>query len=281
MWWLLYSAMFCGSLALLLLYRNQDSLLYYPDQPPGMRKNIIPASEFGLDRYLEEVFFETVDKVKLWAYLVRRPYSKEAPTILFFHGNAGNISHRLPNVRQLWDKVQCNVFIVEYRGYGKSEGAPSEAGLKLDAQAALEYLLKRDDIDPKKIILFGRSLGGAVAAHVCLKNEDKVKALIIENTFTSVPEMVSVVFPVLSYAKALSTNKWDTKEIIPHISVPILFLTGEKDELVPASHMTDLYNAATSSKRRKMCSFSDGSHMNTWTQPQYYENFKNFVDNLF
>jgi len=119
----------------------------------------------------------------------------KVPTLLFFHGNAGNISHRLDHVIKLREKMDCNVFLVSYRGYGKSDGTPSEIGLTLDAQTALNHLINRHDIDTKKIIIFGASLGAAVGINLITNNPDKVAGLIIENTFTSIEEMMKLVFP--------------------------------------------------------------------------------------
>ena len=105
------------------------------------------------------------DGTQLHLFLVKQPgeQSKKVPTVLYFHGNAGNIGHRLLNVQGLYTSIGCNVALVEYRGYGRSEGSPSEEGLYMDAQAALDFLLTRQDIATDKIVVFGRSLGGAVA----------------------------------------------------------------------------------------------------------------------
>jgi len=267
-------------LAALGLYYYQDYLLYYPDTPAGARLNFVDPVDYGLGRIFEEVFFETTDKVHIWAWFFKVPKSTSRPTILFFHGNAGNISHRLPNIAQMIYHLNCNVMIVSYRGYGKSTGFPSEEGIKKDAQAALEYLLTRTDIDKNQIILFGRSLGGAVASYLCSKNQDKIKGLIIENTFLSIPDMISVVFPALSSFKFLATNKWETKHLISNIKVPILFLTGAKDELVPAFHMKQLFTDAASSKNKEIFVFPEGQHMNTWNQPNYYPRLKDFLEKL-
>ena len=107
----------------------------------------------------------TKDNVKLHAWFVKASANpKNCRTMIFFHGNAGNVGSRLPNISVIIREMNCNVLILAYRGYGNSEGTPSELGLKLDAEATLEYAIKREDIDPKRIFVFGRSLGGAVAA---------------------------------------------------------------------------------------------------------------------
>ena len=112
----------------------------------------------------EDVSIITKDKVKLHAWLVKANSNcKRFKTIIFFHGNAGNVGSRLPNINLLVNHLNANILILAYRGFGDSEGTPSENGLKLDAEATLEYLLSRDDIDKDRIFIFGRSLGGAVA----------------------------------------------------------------------------------------------------------------------
>lgn len=139
------------------MYRAGDQLLYYPEIPPNSRI-FVPAPN-TVDLPFENVFIKSIDSTKLHAYFIPQPQAHQCPTILFFHGNAGNIGHRLPNARGLFKHLQANILMVEYRGYGLSEGTPSESGLYKDAQAALNYLLNREDIDHRRIIVFGRSLG--------------------------------------------------------------------------------------------------------------------------
>ncbi|KAI5306073.1 hypothetical protein KEM55_008736, partial [Ascosphaera atra] len=107
-----------------------------------------------------------------------------------FHGNAGNIGHRVPIAEALAYNLACNVFMVEYRGYGASTGTPDEKGIKIDAQAALDYLLSREDLKDTKLVVYGQSLGGAVSTWLSVKNPDKVAAVVLENTFLSLRKMV-------------------------------------------------------------------------------------------
>ena len=145
-------------------------MLYHPSGPePKYRypKNM-PAgyrspSESGMA--FEDCEIITKDKVKLHAWFVKANanYPKLCRTLIFFHGNAGNVGSRLPNIELLVKELNTNVLILAFRGYGDSEGTPSEEGLKLDAEATLEFALNRNDIDKDRIFVFGRSLGGAVA----------------------------------------------------------------------------------------------------------------------
>lgn len=140
-----------------IVYHAGDKMLYHPDNPPNSRI-FVPAPSI-LSLPFESVHFKSLDSTKLHGYLVLQPQPLECLTVLFFHGNAGNIGHRLPNVKGLFKHLHANVFLVEYRGYGLSDGCPSESGLYKDAQAALNYLVSRQDIDHSRIIVFGRSLG--------------------------------------------------------------------------------------------------------------------------
>ena len=118
----------------------------------------------------EDVWINTRDKIRIHGWLVKIKKNADlAKTVIFFHGNAGNIGARLPNIYLLVKELNCNVFIIDYRGYGKSEGTPNEPGIKLDAQATLKYLKTRDDINQDMIFVFGRSLGGAVAIELCMQ----------------------------------------------------------------------------------------------------------------
>lgn len=132
-------------------------MLYYPEVPTNSRLFVPAPNTFGLP--FENVYFKSLDSTKLHAYFILQPQPHQCKTILFFHGNAGNIGHRLPNAKGLFKHLQANIFLVEYRGYGLSEGVPSESGLYKDAQAALNYLQGRQDIDQRQIVVFGRSLG--------------------------------------------------------------------------------------------------------------------------
>jgi hypothetical protein len=151
------------------LYLFQNHIIYLPIVP-GMSR--YPSSNpIGYrspsDRQIpyEEATLETEDGVKLSSWLLYQNERKKVPTIVFFHENAGNIGYRLDFFEQLYKKLGVNVLAVSYRGYGDSEGSPSEAGIQKDAAAILEYAFTKAQIDNSQIILFGRSLGGAVAIY--------------------------------------------------------------------------------------------------------------------
>ena len=190
----------------------------------------------------EDVYFDTEDKKRLHGWFF--PLEGDAPVILFCHGNAGNISHRLENVKFLLDR-QLQVFIFDYRGYGKSSGSPSEMGLYQDGLAAYDFIVNRKGISPQKIVPFGRSLGASVAIEISLRRE--VKSLILESAFTSTKEMAKTMFLFGLFSPLLPAHYNNLKKIT-RVNVPKLIIHGEDDEIVPFKMGEQLYNTAQSPK---------------------------------
>lgn len=252
----------------------QNKLLYHPQLPglPFKRTSENPRpydSPASWKIEYEEVRLRTADGVGLHGWFLKAPRRVDygtAPTIVFFHANAGNIGFRLPNLDALVNKLEANVFIFDYRGYGDSdEVAIEEEGLKLDADAAMAYVAGRADIDRRKVFLFGRSLGGAVAIHTATKHGHLVAGLILESTFTSISDIVDHVFPVLSHIKWLVLNiKWASVDAIPHLPHPMLFIGGARDALVPLPMLKRLVAAATSSVDKELMVVEDGDHNDTF-----------------
>ena len=150
-------------------------------------------SQFGLSDY-EDIRYPTPDGETLSAFLIR-PVTKVSAknlTVLMFHGNAGNIGHRVPIAKILAEHAGCNVFMAEYRGYGLSTGTPNEKGLTIDAQTALDYIRQHKDLENTKIVVYGQSLGGAVAIPLVASNQKDgdITGLILENTFTSMRKLI-------------------------------------------------------------------------------------------
>lgn len=190
----------------------------------------------------KEVFFNTEDGQKLHGWLF--PLPGKSPLILFFHGNAGNISHRLDNVRRLLDQG-LPVFIFDYRGYGRSTGRPSEKGLYRDGITAYDHLVRKEQVTPENIVLFGRSLGAAVAVDIALKRE--VRALILESAFTSTKDMAKTMFLFRLLAPVLPPNYNNLKKIV-RIDVPKLIVHGTEDHIVPYSMGKKLFDASKAPK---------------------------------
>ena len=236
MFWLIIgiiTALYLGLTLILFLF--QSFLVYFPTK--GL---ITTPAAIGLD--YEPVQFETADGLKLSGWFV--PAENSANVLLFFHGNAGNISHRLASIEQ-FHRLGLNVLIIDYRGYGQSEGRPSEAGTYLDAEAAWRYLVDTKGYRPEQIIIFGRSLGGAVAAW--LAQQHPPRALILESTFTSVPDMGARQFPFLP-VRTLARINYNTQARLPHIQVPLLIAHSPADEVIPYSHGRQLFEVANEPK---------------------------------
>ncbi|KAK7457113.1 bem46 protein, variant, variant 2 [Stygiomarasmius scandens] len=138
-------------------------------------------------------------------------YMARRPTVIMFHGNGGNVGHRIPLGMMFQQFMRCNVLMVSYRGYGNSEGAPSERGFQMDAQAALDFVLHDPRFGKTPIILYGQSIGGAVSIDLASRNPDKIESLILENTFTSLPALVPHVLPLLSPFTFLCHQKWESE----------------------------------------------------------------------
>jgi len=226
---------FLGVLFCLLYPSIEDFFVFFPDRP----FRATPA-DWGLN--VEEVSFEAEDGMRLHGWFFS--LDNNAPIILFSHGNAGNISHRLENVKLLLDQG-LRVFIYDYRGYGRSRGRPSEKGIYQDGLAAYDYLIRRKRISPDSIISFGRSLGAAAAIEIAMRRE--VRSLIIESAFTSTRDMAKQMFPFQLLWPALPANYNNLKKI-KSIYVPKFIIHGEADELVPFSMGQRLYGAAPAPK---------------------------------
>ena len=241
----------------------------------------------------EEHRIECSDGVQIHSWLllgdVKASKTKSLPTIIYFHGNAGNIGLHIPSALQMAVQLErkVNILLVEYRGYGDSDNVPpSEAGLKLDAEAAIEFCLKHNKIDSSKLFLFGRSLGGAVAFHlaqVCYQKSIPIAGIIVENTFLSISAMVDSLMPkIIVLLKPLVLRmKWDSESIVPTLkNIPVLYLSGSKDELVPPHHMSKLYQLSKQHTENVRIHFvEDGTHNDTWMrggQP-YWEAIRDFV----
>jgi fermentation-respiration switch protein FrsA (DUF1100 family) len=221
-----------------LLYFKQKALIYPANIPADSRNKVYRPSEFGFYDF-EELVIPTRDGQKLSAFYIRGPRNHtpaSSTTILMFHGNAGNIGHRLPIASKILQYTGCNVFMLEYRGYGLSTGEPGEAGLNIDAQTALEYLRNRAETSSHKIIVYGQSLGGAVAIKLVAANQEGsgIVGLVLENTFLSMRKLIPSVLPPAKYFSLLCHQVWPSDSIIPAIkNIPMLFLSGLQDEIVP------------------------------------------------
>ena len=172
---------------------NVTSELIYPRAfPPDARTNVPRPSQFGLTDY-EELFIPTPDGESLSAFYIR-PNKQHARnvTVLMFHGNAGNIGYRLPIAKIITNELRCNVLLLQYRGYGLSSGNPNEKGLMIDAQTGLDYIRERSELRGTRVVIYGQSIGGAVAIGLASRNQKQgdIAGVILENTFTSIRKLI-------------------------------------------------------------------------------------------
>ncbi len=218
------------------MWAFQSSFIYFPS--PHMQGD---PGLIGLE-YTDE-HMTTEDGVELHGWFV--PSSEKRPVVLFCHGNAGNISGRLEMIRLLHE-IDLNVFIFDYRGYGKSAGAPSEEGTYLDADAAWEHLVKKRGFSPDRILVFGRSLGSAVVSHLAAR--ERPGAVVLMSAFTSIPQEGQEVYPWLP-VKLLSRFSYPTLDNVKKISSPIMVIHGRNDEIISFAHGEKIFAAANEPRR--------------------------------
>lgn len=234
--WEIFKVLITGSAvfyAAVLLYFGlfQTRLIYFPS-----RDMTAGPADIGLD--YEDVFFKSADGLILHGWFV--PAQKVRGTLLFCHGNAGNISGRLESLA-IFNELGLNVFLFDYRNYGRSEGRVSEKGTYLDAAAAWKYLLNDRKIPAEDIIVFGRSLGAAIACHTARGNTPGT--LIMESAFTSIKDIGAELYPYLP-VKLLARFEYNTKEYIRGVKCPILIIHSRDDEMMPFRHSRQLFEIA-------------------------------------
>ena len=220
----------------LVVYLNQAKLIFFPD--PTV---LFTPNNAGLE--FQEHWIETSDGERLHAWWLPA-VQEDAPSILFFHGNAGNISHRMDSLK-LFHELGLSTLIIDYRGYGLSSGRPSEAGTYQDAQAAYDYLQKHLGIPAQRMIIFGRSLGGAVASW--LASHNACAGTILESSFLSIPAMGQEIYPWLPI-QWLSRIDYDNAARMPKLKCPVLVIHSRDDELIPFRHGQQLHELGSDPK---------------------------------
>ena len=221
-----------------LLFVMQERMVFLPNLP-GRTLEATPQ-RLGLE--YDDVFFAAEDGVVLHGWYVHARQSRG--TILFFHGNAGNISHRLDSIA-IFVALGLDVFIIDYRGYGQSEGKAGERGTYRDAAAAWRHLVSERDLNPAGIVIFGRSLGGAVAAS--LASETRAAALIVESGFTSAEDMAGRLYPFMP-VRLLTRLRYPVADYVAQNRNPVLIVHSREDEIVPFDMGQSLYRAASAPK---------------------------------
>lgn len=220
----------------ILLFLMQSRVLYQP----SLRYDYDPA-DYGL-KY-EALTLTTRDGVSLAAWFV--PAESAERTVLFCHGNAGNISHRLDTLK-MFHELGLNCLIVDYRGYGKSTGRPTEMGTKIDILAGFQWLIEKKGVRPEAIILFGRSLGGSIAAMIA--KDVNPGALVLESTFTSFDDVGVFYYPWLPM-RLFSRFDYNTREAVRQVTCPVLIIHSPDDEIIPYKFGQQIFAAANEPKK--------------------------------
>jgi len=249
----------------IIVFLLQPGMLFYPYEE-------LESTPADWELAYEDVVITTSDAVKLHGWYL--PVKESRQVVLFFHGNAGNISHRGESLA-IFNSIGVNVLIVDYRGYGKSEGSASEEGLYCDAMAAWQYLITMG-FKPGDIIIFGRSLGGAVATH--LATQVKPRALILESTFTSTRDMIDRMMPFASRFVYMRYS-FNTEEAIKQVTSPVLVMHSKSDEIVPYELGQKVYQAAMHPKKFYLLV---GGHNDGFitSMPGYRYRIKSFLESI-
>jgi fermentation-respiration switch protein FrsA (DUF1100 family) len=254
-------------IALIVMLASFERWLVYPAPPPS------GADWVAADLPHDDVTFAAADGTMLHGWYV--PHESPRAAVLFCHGNGEHVARLKPALQKLRDEMGVSVFAWDYRGYGKSEGKPTEKSLLADARAAQLWLAQREGIRPEDIVLYGRSLGGAVA--VGLAAEYPVRGMVLERTFADMVDTAAFHFPWLP-VKWLMRNRYPSAERIAAYKGPLLMSHGTADRIVPFHMGKRLFDAATTPNKRFFM-VEDGDH--NGPQPDdYYAALGEFLDSL-
>ncbi|HMB15015.1 MAG TPA: alpha/beta hydrolase [Pelovirga sp.] len=246
-----------------------DTFIFFPT-----RDIVMTPQSAGLTH--EEVYFTAADGVKLHGWFI--PGDPQTPVVLFFHGNAGNISHRVDNLRLFKRQLGVSVFIIDYRGYGNSAGKTSEEGMYADARGALDWLHDKG-WNNDRIIYFGRSIGAAVATQLAL--EEQPAALVLESPFTSVEAMGRRHNPILYFLFGwLLQSRFDTLTKIDQLNAPLLLFHGTRDTIVPPAMAEQLYALATQPKTLHLIEGAGHNDTLSHRQNEYWQTWREFIEHL-
>jgi fermentation-respiration switch protein FrsA (DUF1100 family) len=255
-WWFRYAMSALRVLAAVLvlggvfIYFVSASVVFQPEAYPADGPGHPPNAPAGW----EDVYLEAADGVRIHGYFV--PSGGATCTLLYFHGNGGNLDYRRRWIRAL-ASIPADVFAIDYRGYGRSEGTPSEAGVYLDGEAAYTYLRAVRGVSASRLVVLGKSLGGGIACD--LTSHAECAAVILQSTFTSIPDMAGEIIPVFPAGWFVSSSL-DNRSKIDRISAPKLFIHSRADEMVPFAMSQVLFDAAREPK--EFVAFEDSLHNN-------------------
>jgi hypothetical protein len=255
-----------------------DFILYQNTHLPETTMANTNPSSGPFNMPYEDVWIEMED-ARIHCWMIKHPEGgvEQRPTVLMFHGNAGDMASRLQLAQGMINTVGCNVFMVSYRGYGDSTGRPTESGLVMDAEQSWAHLAGRSDINTSKIVLYGQSLGGAVAIRLAASAAKGLAAgLVIENTFTSIIDMAGMLAKKVHALNALLPSKWDSASLIEQVECPVLLLSGRKDKLVPPVMMDVLRTACKAPAT--LVEFADAGHNDTCIASNYFKSIESWTE---
>lgn len=243
----------------------ESHFIYFP-----VARHVALPPQVGLQA--DELWLRTEDGVRLHGWWLRGTGQR---ALVWFHGNAGNVSHRLENARRFVDWFGMDIVLVDYRGYGRSEGTPSEAGLYADGRAMYQAALDRGFL-PEQIVLFGRSLGGAVALDVAL--ERACSGVVLETPFLSVTALARTHYPFVP--PFLIRTRFDNERKIGRLQVPKLLVQAERDEIVPLPHVERLFTLAPQPKRFYLLRGASHNDLYQSTDEGYVDAWRSFLGGL-
>lgn len=266
LWWRVVRVLLIAYLVILLMLMwLENSLIYFPAKYPSGWWN--PR---GLQ--FEDAEFQAADGTQLhgWFFESQHPQA----VILFCHGNAGNLTHRVDVMEELPRHANASLLLFDYRGYGKSEGSPDEVGVLADTRAARKWLADRAGVAEKDIVLWGESIGGAIAVDLAAK--DGARGLIVEDAFTSLPEVGAYHYPLLP-VRWLMRSQLNSLANIGRYQGPLLMAHGDADSIVPYSFGQRLFAAANEPKRFIT---QAGADHNDPRDEAFWDELKGFIQSL-
>jgi fermentation-respiration switch protein FrsA (DUF1100 family) len=249
----------------IMLMFLENSMIFFPSKYPDGNW-VLPGMVH------EDAEFQAPDGTKLHGWYV--PHENPTATVLFLHGNAGNLSHRVDTLERLHRIAGASVLILDYRGYGRSEGSPSEKGILADARAARAWLAKKENIAEKEIVMMGESLGGGVA--VDLASADGARALVLISTFNRLPDVAAYHYPIFP-VRLLMRTRLDSESKIPRFHGPLLQFHGRTDTVIPFELAQKLFDAANEPKELVI---SDRHNHNDTVPTSFYEKLNKFFASL-
>lgn len=248
----------------LTMFLMQRNLMYKPE------KHILSPKQYGLENF-KEINVVSEDGIALQTWFLESK-NKNAPLLVYFHGNAQNISGHFELLNSFAQLSDYSILAINYRGYGRSGGKPSEKGLYKDGRAVLNYALKNLSKKQNDIVVYGISLGSAVAVKAATEFKN-VRAVILQSPFTSMSNIAQEIYWYLP-AKILTIDRFDSLGRIKKVKSPILLIHGNQDKLIPARHSEQLKNA---SKNAQLVILKDATH-NDFDSKEIVKNVKNFVN---